>query len=240
MYRKKYLTLKKNYLEQKGGSMVSKSTKSTDSLIPKPDFPIESNVPIFISGFAASGKSTYAKKLAEEHNRVLIEMDEIIRSIKSMFPEEIQKKINFFRVYRVREGDFVMKAKDIFVTVLKSLIDLYKGDVVLEGMLESHSMIERIFGTDPYTLVLIRVEDEDEYAKRIAQRFKADPTNYGRIAELRNSDEDGKMLELFLKEKDINNLKIQKFIKDATKLCFSKHEKYYDSYKSLSPITIWN
>ena len=132
-YKKKYIKYKTKYLHAKNLSGGGK----------------EKNI-IFLTGCAASGKSTISQKYAKKGYTV-INLDKIIRhKIIPKFKDNTIADYMFFKVY-VSDDHIkthqVAKAKIYFIKLVQKLIKKNKKSIV-EGQIRDPNMIKKIFGTD--------------------------------------------------------------------------------------------
>lgn len=83
----------------------------------------ETNV-LLITGLAGSGKTTMAKKLATEHNAILIHTDDVANE----FEDNLLKNLS-------EEGLNSISDSDVIVSMVENLVDNYKGKrIIIEGI----------------------------------------------------------------------------------------------------------
>ena len=122
-----------------------------------------------------------------------------------------------------------MPENTLFSILLKKLKE-HNGKVVVEGGLQSHTLIRKIFGSnDDFEFYVVRPPNLKAYTKRITQRFVSDPNNYGRLGWIKNADKDKKGLEDFLKN-GIDGKIIKALLRKVAKERFPKHDEIYQSY----------
>ena len=214
-YYNKYLKYKTKYITIKGGN--------------------NKNI-IFITGKAASGKSSVSKKI-EQDGYFLVSLDEIIKHELSLkMKNEIQTEFNgdytyLYRLYRNDDNSpIISKARNIFIKIIKDIIMKHKK-VVVEGSLWNIDAIRQIFGKDDeFTFYFVKPKNEEIYLERLKLRFMEDPNNYGRLGFLWKNDADGKALADYHKNgitgKLINNL-----ITTVGKKEYDRVDEWIDRYK---------
>jgi len=214
-YYNKYMKYKAKYLNIKGGN--------------------NKNI-IFITGKAASGKSSVAKKF-EQDGYLLVSLDEIVRrELATEFKNEVQTEFggDYSYLYRVyRDDDYsptIKKARNMLVKIIKDIINSNKK-VVVEGSLWNNNAIRQIFGKDDdFTFYFVKPKSEKLYLERLKHRFMEDPNNYGRLGFFMKNDPDGKALEDYHKN-GINGTLINKLITTVGKMEYGRVEEWYNKYK---------
>lgn len=123
---------------------------------------------IYISGKTSTGKSTLSHKIANEHSYAIIELDEVIYSLKSK-----PNHNRFIESYIERDNtillnEFVNTVVDLIESALK-----YSPGVAVEGAIANIQTFHEIFGTfkEQLSFVYIHPKNIDEYIRRLTLRF---------------------------------------------------------------------
>ena len=214
-YHDKYLKYKTKYIKMKGGN--------------------NQNI-IFITGKAASGKSSVSKKF-EQDGYFLVSLDEIIRDeLAAEMKNDVQTEFDgdytyLYRVYRNDDNTpIISKARDLFIKIVKNIIKKHKK-VVIEGSLWNTGAIRKIFGKDnEFTFYFVRPKNEKVYLERLKLRFMEDPNNYGRLGFLWKNDADGKALADYHKN-GINGKLIHDLINTVGKKEYDRVDEWINRYK---------
>lgn len=169
---------------------------------------------LFVVGYGGAGKSTYADKISKN----VVHTDEIIRN---NLPDE------GFDLYQ-RDIDPNNKLINKFIDLIQN--EIKKNNLVIEGQIKNLDLINKIAGDLPYKIIVVAPKNQESYERNLMGRFIENPKEYGRIGIIKILDKDGKILEEYLKNKDINIIK--ELIHNAANERYGKHIETINYYKS--------
>lgn len=189
---------------------------------------------IYISGYAGSGKSTFASNFRKDGYKIL-HIDEFIRNEMSV--KFGKYNVHLFDLYSVQLSDKLIELEidKYFINYLKSFINKHKK-VVLEGQIKNQYLLKSIFREQNIDVYIMKPKNQTIYKKRITSRFINDPANYGRIGFLEAEDiKTGKQgLNDYIKN-GINGKIIKKIINTVARDKFYKHDEYFNYFKKIFP-----
>lgn len=196
--------------------------------------------PTLIMGYAASGKSTYVRKLSKHP----IELDEVIRDyITPKYKDDTHSVGDFFAIYTDEKLDEVqLEARKEFVRYVQDLIKKSHGKVVIEGQIRSAKLVRDIFGQNKnFNFYIIKPPSKEEWADRLAKRWASDPKQYGRLGFLAAIDRemDRKPSE-DLAANGIDGKVFREAIDRVAEKRYAKHQEWIDYYssKDFNPIVV--
>lgn len=144
---------------------------------------------IYLSGYSATGKSTYAKTL-QGYN--ILHLDHFIHCGIQHNGLDIDK---VFQIYKTELNQELFDHGIVtqFIEGIRNYIT--KGSIVIEGQIKNKWLLDQIFKGYNYQTVVMVPKSVSSYRSRITQRFIDNPDNYGEMGFLKNADHDGKALQ---------------------------------------------
>jgi guanylate kinase len=200
---------------------------------------------IFLTGYAASGKSTISSKYIEKGYHV-ISTDDVIRDeLIPLFEGQIKgQRLFSVQLYKDKYKDdkVWVSAKKKFLEIMKEKVEEginLRKKVLVEGQLRIPEDIRYIFGEDDnFSILVVSPESIESYADRLTSRVKNDPDNYGRLAHIRARDKDGSLLHDLLTNGKDGEL-WRPFIMEVSEELFPKHQRGIDHFQeNFGEITI--
>ena len=231
----KIIKIMNGSVQQKGGNYYNKYLKYKYKYTKMMKGGQKENI-IFITGKAASGKSSVAKKF-EKDGYFLLSLDELIRHELALeMKNEIDAEFNgdytyLYRLYRNDDNtQIISKARNLFIKTVKDIITKHKK-IVIEGSLWNNDAIRQIFGKDDeFTFYFVKPKNEEIYLERLKLRFIEDPNNYGCLGFLWKNDADGKALKDYNKN-GINGKLINNLINTVGKKEYARVDEWINRYK---------
>jgi len=130
---------------------------------------------LYITGKTCTGKTTFARWLAELHGYQVVVLDDIVRqAVVTPLGLQAQEPEVYVSVYRTTERPEWI---DRFVTEVRKQIAAYfehQQPVLIEGALANTDTIQRIFAGHPTAQVLYfhPVATDSRYIQNLTERFK--------------------------------------------------------------------
>lgn len=132
-------------------------------------FKKRSNDGVFMVGYSASGKTTFANKLSKLPNCKAISIDEIVREIAKKHKDSYK----IFKIYETT-GIYNNVENKVISIVRKKIFNFKKKRCIIEAVVYNNNLINKILSGFNFDIIFIQPASSKHYQRNLSNRFIID------------------------------------------------------------------